>query len=142
MTNKKNIVLDSNIIIRAVLGKKVKNLLSSNLDSTRFYTPLVCYEDAEKYLPQLFIKRNESPHDALEKLRSLVPLLQIISEEEYRTFKTVSQIRIGRRDIDDWPIVACSLMLGAPIWTHDTDFFGVGIATWTTENIEIFFSED
>ncbi|MFM7408759.1 MAG: PIN domain-containing protein [Cuspidothrix sp.] len=28
-----------------------------------------------------------------------------------------------------------------PIWTEDQDFFGTGIATWRTKNIEIFFNE-
>lgn len=37
-----------------------------------------------------------------------------------------------------WPILACALALHCPIWTEDTDFFGCGAATWTSNNIEIF----
>jgi hypothetical protein len=32
-----------------------------------------------------------------------------------------------------------ALVFGCPIWTEDQDFFGTGIATWRTKNIEIFF---
>ena len=48
--------------------------------------------------------------------------------------------RLGARDLEDWPILASALALGCPIWTEDTDFFGCGVATWTSNRIEIFLS--
>ena len=42
------------------------------------------------------------------------------------------------RDIEDWPTAALALTLGCPIWTEDADFFGTGIATWTTDRVKIF----
>ncbi|MGI8681818.1 MAG: PIN domain-containing protein [Mycobacteriales bacterium] len=38
-------------------------------------------------------------------------------------------------DPDDWPQVACALVLDAGIWTLDNDFLGTGIATWTTDSL-------
>ncbi|MBR8833027.1 MAG: hypothetical protein DSM106950_03025 [Stigonema ocellatum SAG 48.90 = DSM 106950] len=49
--------------------------------------------------------------------------------------------RICEPDEKDWSIVALALAFGCPIWTEDQDFFGTGIATWRTKNIEIFFNE-
>ncbi|MDP2788025.1 MAG: PIN domain-containing protein [Pseudomonadota bacterium] len=49
--------------------------------------------------------------------------------------------RIGRRDKNDWPAVAAALLLDCPIWTEDADFFGSGIATWTSQTVEIYFKE-
>ncbi|MCL2423890.1 MAG: PIN domain-containing protein, partial [Micrococcales bacterium] len=46
--------------------------------------------------------------------------------------------RIGTRDPMDWPIVATALALGCPIWTEDKDFFGSGVATWTSDRVEIY----
>ena len=46
--------------------------------------------------------------------------------------------RIARRDEDDWPVLACALALDCPIWTEDTDFFGCGVATWTTDRVELY----
>ncbi|WP_409409226.1 PIN domain-containing protein [Acidithiobacillus ferriphilus] len=46
--------------------------------------------------------------------------------------------RIARRDERDWPAVAASLLLDCPIWTEDRDFFGAGVAAWTTETISIY----
>ncbi len=46
--------------------------------------------------------------------------------------------RIEMRDADDWPVLACAMMLGCPVWTEDADFFGTGVATWTTDRIALF----
>jgi len=48
------LILDANIIIRAVLGNKVRQLLINFSNSVEFFTPDVCVEDAEKYLPLIF----------------------------------------------------------------------------------------
>jgi predicted nucleic acid-binding protein len=49
--------------------------------------------------------------------------------------------RLGARDPEDWPILAAALALGCPIWTEDTDFFGCGVATWTSSSIEVFLAQ-
>jgi predicted nucleic acid-binding protein len=46
--------------------------------------------------------------------------------------------RLFGRDLDDWPVLATALVLVCPIWTEDTDFFGTGVATWTTDRVELF----
>src|ERR1035441_7435280 len=46
--------------------------------------------------------------------------------------------RVGQRDPDDWPILAAALALRCPIWTEDTDFFGCGVATWTSNRVRVF----
>ncbi|NJR60795.1 MAG: hypothetical protein HC769_19405 [Cyanobacteria bacterium CRU_2_1] len=33
-----------------------------------------------------------------------------------------------------------SLMLNCPIWTEDADFFGAGVATWTSDRVHIYLS--
>jgi predicted nucleic acid-binding protein len=46
--------------------------------------------------------------------------------------------RLVNRDLNDWPIVAVALTFGCAVWTEDADFFGTGIATWTSDRVEIF----
>lgn len=54
----KAIVLDANILIRAVLGKRVRQLLLEHTASVKFFAPDdVAYADARKYLPALLEKR-------------------------------------------------------------------------------------
>ncbi len=47
----KAIVLDANILIRAVLGKRVRGLIIDNSPQVKFFAPDVAYADARKYLP-------------------------------------------------------------------------------------------
>lgn len=45
-----------------------------------------------------------------------------------------------KRDPSDWPILAVALEVGCLIRTDDRDFFGCGVATWTTANVEIYLA--
>jgi PIN domain-containing protein len=47
VSDKKRLVLDANILLRAVLGVRVRTLLETYEDSARFFTPDICFEDAE-----------------------------------------------------------------------------------------------
>jgi hypothetical protein len=38
-------------------------------------------------------------------------------------------------------VLAAALALSCAIWNEDTDFFGAGIAVWTSDRIEIFLKE-
>src|SRR3990167_11093966 len=135
----KVIVLDANVLIRAILGNKVRALITENIENIDFFTPDVCIADAQKYLPLLFEKRSIPIEPALVLLRNLTPLLHIVDELVYQRAKDEAQLRIKNRDIRDWPIVATALTLNCPIWTEDQDFFGTGIPTWTTDRIHIYF---
>ena len=42
---------------------------------------------------------------------------------------------------DDWPVLACSMVIGCPVWTEDADFFGTGVATWPSDRVELYFAE-
>ena len=48
--------------------------------------------------------------------------------------------RLKKRDEEDWPVLATALALECPIWTEDADFFGAGVATWTTDRVELLLS--
>jgi predicted nucleic acid-binding protein len=78
----------------------------------------------------------------MEKLDALARVIVPIPAESYLPFKDRALARIGPRDPDDWPVLACALAADCPIWTEDTDFFGAGVATWSTASVELFFSDD
>lgn len=134
------IVLDANILIRAVLGKKVRNTIQKFANSTQFFTPDVCFTDARKYLPVLFEKRNLPANEAISILEELTNLIAAVDADLYEIYEVEAKQRIAVRDVNDWPIVAVSLMLDCPIWTEDADFFGVGVATWTSDRVHLYLS--
>jgi len=136
------IVLDANILIRAVLGKRVRQLLETyTTRRIRFYAPEVAYADAAKYLPALLIKRGKSETDVPAALAYLQFLIEPISQETYGLFEADARQRLRGRDEDDWPVLAAALSLSCAIWTEDTDFFGTGVAVWTSDRVEIFLKE-
>jgi len=133
------LVLDANILIRAILGNKVRNLITTYTGSVDFFTPDVCVADAKKYLPIIFEKKKLSPEPAMSLLSNLECLLQIVDAGVYEQYADEARQRIKSRDIQDWPIVATALALNSDLWTEDQDFFGSGLPTWTTDRIHIFF---
>jgi predicted nucleic acid-binding protein len=59
----------------------------------------------------------------------------------YEEYQNEARGRIGLRDPDDLPVVATALLLDLPIWTEDQDFFGSGVATWTSDRVELYLQE-
>ncbi len=136
----KAIVLDANILIRAVLGKRARELIVGNAAKVKFFAPDVAYADARKYLPSVLEKRGVNSEAALTVLRSLEAIVQVVDLELYAGLKQLALQRISIRDVDDWPVLACALSMGCPVWTEDADFFGSGVATWTSDRVELYFS--
>lgn len=136
----KAIVLDANILIRAVLGKRVRELVFENATVVKFFAPDVAYTDARKYLPSLLKKRGVDADAAMLVLDLLERVVQPIDAELYGGMQQQALQRIAVRDADDWPVLACAMTLGCPVWTEDADFFGTGVATWTTDRIELYFA--
>ena len=77
----KAIVLDANILIRAVLGKRVRELISTNAGEVKFFAPDVACADARKYLPSLLKKRGVDDAAALHVLDCLEAIVQPIDAE-------------------------------------------------------------
>lgn len=134
------IVLDANILIRAVLGKQVRSLIYDNAAAVKFFAPDVAYADARKYLPALLKKRGVDADAALLVLDCLERVVQPIDAELYTGLRQQALMRIAVRDADDWPVLACAMALGCPVWTEDADFFGTGVATWTSDRVALYFS--
>jgi predicted nucleic acid-binding protein len=92
-------------------------------------------------LVTLVKKRGGDPAKALRLLEAMAGLVDLVSRDIYGAHETDARKRLGTRDPDDWPILASALALGCPIWTEDTDFFGCGVATWTSNSVEIFLGD-
>ena len=136
--NSKAIVLDANILIRAVLGKRVRELIVNNADAVQFFAPDVAYADARKYLPALLEKRGVASAPALAVLDALSTIVRPLEHSAYAGMQTQALQRIALRDADDWPVLACAMAIGCPVWTEDADFFGTGVATWTSDRVELY----
>ena len=133
------LVLDANILIRAVLGRRVRQLIEEYAPrGIRFYAPEIAHADAAKYLPSLLAKIGKSDAELAATLDYLRIVVTPVEEALYWNLESEARERLSGRDEQDWPILACALALSSSIWTEDTDFFGTGASIWTTNRVEIF----
>jgi PIN domain len=79
------IVVDANILVRAVLDKRMKSLLETYAGrEARLFTPEVAFHDIQKSLPEILAKRSKSGGD-------------------------LSVCRLHGRDENDWPVLPTAL---------------------------------
>lgn len=132
------LVLDANILIRAVLGSRVLSVLRKYGGIVEFRAPDTAFLEAREWLPEILEGRCVPVAPAMALLDQVGLLVRSVDADSYSQFEAMARARIERRDADDWPILASALALDCPIWTEDTDFFGCGVATWTTDRIELY----
>jgi predicted nucleic acid-binding protein len=132
------LVLDANILIRAVLGRRARTIITTYTNTIELFAPDVAFAEAREHLPRVLSKRGTLAEPALALLESLGNVIQTVDYEAYAASEEDARKRLIGRDPDDWPVLATALVLNCPIWTEDTDFFGAGVATWTTDRVELF----
>jgi predicted nucleic acid-binding protein len=65
--------------------------------------------------------------------------LQVVDAALYADAMDEALHRLRSRDADDAHVLALALTLDCPIWTEGRDFFGTGVATWTSAQVERYF---
>ncbi|HEV3315453.1 MAG TPA: PIN domain-containing protein [Candidatus Angelobacter sp.] len=140
MSPRNSLVLDANILVRAVLGQRVRQILEQYEDTILFYSPDICFADAHYYLRLILEQRGIDPEPGVAALDQISRIVQCVDRSLYEGYEEPARERI-KRDPDDWPIVAVALLLGLPIWTEDQDFFGTGIPIWTTDRVELYLRQ-
>jgi predicted nucleic acid-binding protein len=123
-----------------VFGHRVGALLEAFEDAVSFYSPDVCFDDARKYIPDVSARRRIDPLLGLSVLDEVSNVVESVDQSLYEEYETIARERVTPRDPHDWPVVAVALLLDFPIWTEDQDFFGSGVATWTTDRVELYLT--
>jgi PIN domain len=81
---RRGLVVDANILVRAVLGKRVREVIEARAEDVSFFLPEVAYSDAEEHVPALVVKHGGDPEKALSLLRALRDLMVVIGAEVLR----------------------------------------------------------
>jgi predicted nucleic acid-binding protein len=102
------LVIDANILVRAVLGKRAREVIEADAEDVSFFVPEVAYAEAEEHLPTLVIKRGNDPAKALAFLPALRTLVEVIGSDVYGEFEAEAKERLGQRDPEDCPILAAA----------------------------------
>lgn len=114
-------------------------MLLTHGQQVNFFAADIAYEEARRHLPVILQKRGEPAAVGLKALDALTRTVCPLSEDFYGHLRRPALARIAERDPNDWPTLACALLLDCPIWSEDADFFGTGVATWTTSRVGLFF---
>lgn len=114
MTNIPALVLDTNILIRAVLGRRVRHLLVTYEDHAHFFTPDVWLISAQTYLPDLARRRGWSVDETLALLRHVSHFVTSIDAALYADLEAAARARLTGRDEEDWPVSDQSTKSAAP----------------------------
>jgi len=138
----KRLVVDANILIRAVLGRRARYLIEHYCESVTFYTAEANAAEAEFYLTTVLITKHNLSESVWRPVYiGILDTVQIISDDILIEVESKAKSRIASRDVNDWPAVAAALLLDCPVWTEDKDFFGAGVATWTTATVELYLTD-
>ncbi len=115
----------------------MSELVLDHANHVVFVTPVVCDEDARKYLPGILGSRGVDPAPAMALLAEFEPIIRAVDESTYPVARMEALARIEMRDARAWPVLATALVLCSPIWTEDKDFFGTGVPTWTSDRVAL-----
>ena len=81
--SQRTIVLDANILIRAVLGRRVRQLILEHAAGNCFFAPEAAYAEAREHLPALLEKRSVNGSAALATLDALEAVVRPLAAELY-----------------------------------------------------------
>ena len=87
-------VPDANILIREVLGTRVRQILEMYSTRVQFVAPDTALEEAREHLPGIFRKRGSRPDAVLSVLDELTIVIGSIGNEIYSAFETDSRQRL------------------------------------------------
>jgi predicted nucleic acid-binding protein len=115
VTTDRDIVLDANVLLSAVFGRRVRQLMDKYGERAGFYSPDACLEEAQKYVPDIATRRSIDVDLAQTMLEGVCAIVEFVDRDLYREFGDEARQRIESRDPNDWPVVATALMLDLPV---------------------------
>lgn len=101
MVDERRLVLDANILIRAVLGRRARQIIETHALHASFFAPEVAYEDAGKHLEGVVRKRggdDEAIAEAFVVLDGLRLNVRAVQLEAYESHRVNALSRIELRD--------------------------------------------
>jgi predicted nucleic acid-binding protein len=96
------IVLDANIIVRAVFGRRARAIIAQYSDGVRLVAPVAAIAEAQEHVPDIIEARKLPPTDLLIALDSVLSVLNVIEPELYTPYEQSARERIRTRDQSDW----------------------------------------
>jgi len=134
------LVVDTSVLVGELLRARGRDRLGD--ERLDLFLPERMWGEARRELPRrirAFARRRDLEDRVAAELtasclEAVAANVAVIDEAVYSALEGEARAR-SLRDPDDWPVVACALVLSAGIWTNDNDFLGTGVPTWTTDSL-------
>lgn len=88
---RKGLVLDANILLRAVFGQRLRQILEAFEDEARFYWPDVCFADTERYIPDISKRRHLDADLALSLLGQIEDIVERVDRSLYEEYESTAR---------------------------------------------------
>jgi len=95
------LVLDANILIRAVLGRRARNIITTYGNTVEFFAPDDAFAEAREHLPKVLAKRRTPTEPGMALLESLGEVIQAVDFETYSVSEEEARKRLLGHDPDD-----------------------------------------
>lgn len=138
MNARKGLVLDANILLRAVFGTRVRSILQTFEETASFFSPDVCFDDGRKYIPDLAARPSIDASAALATLDAISQIVEPVDRSLYETHGQLARERVSPRDPEDWPVAAVALLLELPNLDRRSGFLWHRSRLWTTAKVELY----
>ena len=130
---KMNLVVDANIIIRLVVGRRAPiDAAEAMMRGVRLSATLAQLEESAKVLVREFDFTNDQ---AIQELAGVTAAMKLLDHDVYAAFEQAARCRLHRKAQPDWPVLAAAMATDAGVWSDDRDFFGVGVPVWSSLTI-------
>jgi predicted nucleic acid-binding protein len=127
------IVLDANILVAAVLGRQVPRVLAAA--HARGVALAVSEAQVVEAALVLIDKIGLTAGEARKGLEAVTALVVPLAPEFFSGMEAPARRRLHERAQPDWPVLAAALAGDGAIWSHDRDFFGVGVPVWSSRTM-------
>jgi predicted nucleic acid-binding protein len=135
------LIVDTTVLVGELLRAKGREMIGD--DRLDLFLPEEMWEEVQVELPrrvEAFARKRSLAFDLADELKSacfasIEANVDLVALPVYSALEDEARSR-SLRDPNHWPLVACSLALGAAVWTDDNDLFGTGIPTWTTQTLQ------
>lgn len=139
------LVVDASVLVGELLRASGRHRLGD--ERLDLFLPDPIWGEVQHELPRriaAFARRRGIPRPEAEQLVGLClgaveANVAVLENAVFAPLEDEARSRV-LRDPKDWPLVACALALAAGIWTVDNDLLGTGVATWTTESLQVWLA--
>lgn len=127
------LVVDANVLVRMVVGRMAAGQAKAAIDrGAALLTTVAQLDEAAGVLHGKF---DFEPEEIVAELLAATDVMSVTDLEGYQWQEVEARERLPGHAGKDWHVLATALAFDGSIWSDDRDFFGTGVAVWSSVNI-------